>query len=100
MQRSPLTAQDVKGKGNDWNFETRVEVQAVQKAHKNENNYRISKQKCPQNKGCWGKGGGELLFVLCIYRGGFVFNQNFAGLKVPESNRGMEGNLLVAAKNQ
>ena len=92
------------GGGNIWNFETRVEVQAEQKAHKNEINHRISarksKQKCAQNKRCRGKGGGALLFVLCIYRGGFVFNQNFAGLKVPVSNRGVEGNLLVAAKNQ
>ncbi len=42
--------------------------------------------------------GGELLFVLRSYRGGFSFKQNFAGLEVPVAGRKVEGNVLLTTK--
>ena len=43
------------------------------------------------------EGGGELLFVLRSYRGGFRLNQNFEGFKVPVAGREVEGNFFPAA---
>ena len=45
-----------------------------------------------------GGGGGELQLALRSYSGGFGFNQNFAGLKVPFAGREVEGNVVAATK--